>query len=1045
MSQWIAKQILEPLASLRLTVVLFALSTFLVFAGTLAQRSESNWTAVNNYFRSLYVWMPLQIFAPESIELPGSILFPGGWLLGGLLFTNLLAAHAIRFQVSWKRAGILIIHAGLVVMMVSEFVTGLWAIEGNMRIWEGGASNYVEQTHETELAIVRASNEKLDDVTVISDSRLRRAGLIQHSELPVDVQVVRFMNNATLERISKSSAAASNPATTLAGLDSIAVEQAEARGTDSKQGANLPAAYVTFKKKGSDQSLGTYLLSILLDDQPLQIDGTIYKVSLRLKRIYKDYSLHLTKFVHEKYLGTTKPKDFSSFVRLVDPTRNEDREVRIWMNHPLRHAGETFYQSGFDEKNERFTILQVVRNPGWVLPYVSCAMVSGGMLVHFGITLVGFLRRQAKKSIAATAPAAGKSISKANGKGSLRHEVPTAGSAQWVAWGPWGIALLSVAYLIAQSREPKATDAMHLDEFAKLPVVDGGRVKPLDTVARTNLMVTSKKQTFKDEHGTQQPAIRWLLDAMTFLDSDGTDRPAADHKVFRIEDVELLKVLELEERPLSWRYSINEFGDKMKLIEEQAEQASQIEESHQSLYQHNLLQFARQLHEFIRISRRETPHVLPPESENSEWRPLGDVEAAAQRVAIEQLKREVDLEKLELTDANRDRIKAKFDALNAKAQASISPIAGRFSAILQAYAKDDAGAFNAAVRDYRNSMEQLLPRYELERADFEVRYNQFAPFYHCTILYVIALILTCVSWVGWAGSIDWLRSLNRAAQGILVPTLIVHTLAICTRMYLHGRPPITNLYATAIFIGWGCVLLGILLDLIFRNGVGNAVAGVAGSITLIIGHHLALTSGDTLEMMQAVLDTNFWLATHVPTVNFGYAATFVAGLIGAGLVLAMLVARMAGQKLDKDLVRIIGLMIYGIVCFGTFLSFTGTVLGGIWADQSWGRFWGWDPKENGALMIVIWNVLILHARWAGIVRERGMALLAVIGNIITAWSWFGVNMLEVGLHSYGFMAGARFWLIVFDLSQVALFAAGCVWTRFDPTRPLLASSEKVTG
>jgi hypothetical protein len=122
-------------------------------------------------------------------------------------------------------------------------------------------------------------------------------------------------------------------------------------------------------------------------------------------------------------------------------------------------------------------------------------------------------------------------------------------------------------------------------------------------------------------------------------------------------------------------------------------------------------------------------------------------------------------------------------------------------------------------------------------------------------------------------------------------------------------------------------------------------------------------------------------------------------------------------------------MIYGCVCFATLLSFTGTVLGGIWADYSWGRFWGWDPKENGALMIVLWNALILHARWGGIVRPRGMAVLAIFGNVVTAWSWFGVNMLGVGLHSYGFMGGAAFWLVTFVASQLLLMAIGMLPTH----------------
>jgi len=206
---------------------------------------------------------------------------------------------------------------------------------------------------------------------------------------------------------------------------------------------------------------------------------------------------------------------------------------------------------------------------------------------------------------------------------------------------------------------------------------------------------------------------------------------------------------------------------------------------------------------------------------------------------------------------------------------------------------------------------------------------------------------------------------------------------------------VTNLYGTAIFIGWVAAILGFVSELIFKNGIGTFVLSVAGFTTMVIAQFLAMGE-DTLEMMRAVLDTNFWLATHVTSINVGYAGTCVAGLLGALYIFRGVLT----TSLDRPAVKTIGDALYGVVCFATLFSFTGTVLGGIWADQSWGRFWGWDPKENGALLIVIWNALILHARWGGVVKQRGMAVLALFGNIITIWSWWGVNMLGIGLHAY---------------------------------------------
>jgi ABC-type transport system involved in cytochrome c biogenesis permease subunit len=240
-------------------------------------------------------------------------------------------------------------------------------------------------------------------------------------------------------------------------------------------------------------------------------------------------------------------------------------------------------------------------------------------------------------------------------------------------------------------------------------------------------------------------------------------------------------------------------------------------------------------------------------------------------------------------------------------------------------------------------------------------------------------------------------------------------------MYLTGRwfVFVTNLYSSAVFIGWGCVVLGLILECIFRNGIGTVLAAALGSLTMLVAHHLA-SSGDTLGMLQAVLDTNFWLATHVTCVTMGYTATFVAGFLGIILILRGVLT----PSLDQATLKTLGQMIYGIVCFATLFSFTGTVLGGLWADYSWGRFWGWDPKENGALLIVIMNALILHARWGGMVKQGGMAVLAVCGNMVTGWSWFGTNQLGVGLHAYGFNNTLATGLTIFWFTQLVVIGMG---------------------
>ena len=378
--------------------------------------------------------------------------------------------------------------------------------------------------------------------------------------------------------------------------------------------------------------------------------------------------------------------------------------------------------------------------------------------------------------------------------------------------------------------------------------------------------------------------------------------------------------------------------------------------------------------------------------------------------------------------------------------------------MLQYYADGDVAKFNAALKDYRLRFEKELPD-ATNTAQLEAYFNRLEPFWHAGLLYGFVFLLAFVSWLGW------FQTLNRAAFWSMLMVAVLHAWALLMRMYIQDRPLVfvTNLYSSAVFIAMGAVCVTLLMEVFFKNSIALAVGSACGGLSLIVAYYLSLDSGDTMGMMEAVLDTNFWLATHVTCVTLGYNATFVAGFLGIAFIGAMVSTTLCAwlsrwhvglrdflyspeSKLgargfftrffDTAATSEIGKMLYGIVCFGMLLSFTGTVLGGLWADVSWGRFWGWDPKENGALLIVIWCALILHARWGGMVKQRGIAVLAVLGNVVTSWSWFGTNFLGVGLHSYGFMEGAMFWLVAFDLAMITIALVGLlpwdVWAKLPP-------------
>jgi ABC-type transport system involved in cytochrome c biogenesis permease subunit len=314
-------------------------------------------------------------------------------------------------------------------------------------------------------------------------------------------------------------------------------------------------------------------------------------------------------------------------------------------------------------------------------------------------------------------------------------------------------------------------------------------------------------------------------------------------------------------------------------------------------------------------------------------------------------------------------------------------------------------AFNS--RSYLESQNDLWG-VALGKMSFERFFNSMNPFYLSMVFYVMLFVIGCF------GLLFWRQHFWKVSIIGFTITLMVHSFAVWCRYHISGYPPVTNLYSSAIFIGLGVGLVGFVLELMYKRFFGVLVSAIAGFICLFISVNLS-GDGDTMGTMVAVLDTKFWLATHVITVTLGYTATFLAGGIGLVWVVAKLFKR-ASKEFEKELHR----AMYGVICYGMFLSFVGTVLGGLWADDSWGRFWGWDPKENGALMIVLWNAVILHATWSRMIKTKGLAALSLFGNIVTAWSWFGVNMLSVGLHSYGFTSSGQFWLSIFVLVHLLL-------------------------
>lgn len=598
-----------------------------------------------------------------------------------------------------------------------------------------------------------------------------------------------------------------------------------------------------------------------------------------------------------------------------------------------------------------------------------------------------------------------------------------------VFWGTLAAALLAAAWpALAPSRTKASVEA-----FARLPVLEGGRVKPMDSFARNSLLLIRGTQSLPVE-GRTMPAAEWLLEAMFKPESADT------LKVFVIDDPDVLGLLGLEQGG-ERRFAYWQVEPKRDEVGRQAQAAERLDAAKRTRFQSAVVALGHRLDLYERI--KNTVMVAGSDDPAEELAAFGTAlpgalravhapgkasarDRASMKALAQLLERYQFLARAAAFRPLPPRRGEPDDAWTSYGEAVLAPGHGRephpglssYALLARGWRKGDVSAFSSAARELSEWDAENRPA-DARRARQEVLFNKAQPFVSGMALYIGAL-LAVFAW--WATR----RAEARAAAGALFyAALAVHTLGLFARIVLQGRPPVTNLYSSAVFVGWAAALLGAFAERAHKKGFAWAGGALLGFCTLLIAQHLS-ASGDTMEMMRAVLDSNFWLGTHVVTVTIGYASTFLAGALGAAWVLR----RQFVAEPDAETTKALVSLAYGVVAFSVLFSFVGTTLGGIWADQSWGRFWGWDPKENGALLIVLWNALILHARFAGYARERGFMTMTVFGNVVTALSWFGVNMLGIGLHSYGFMDKAFYWLSAFCASQLMVMWLGLMPPRF---------------
>jgi hypothetical protein len=399
----------KSFSSLRLTIVCLSLAVVLVFAGTLAQVRLGLYAVQSEFFRSFFIyWTP----GGSHLKIP---VFPGGWTIGAVLLVNLLAAHIQRFHFSRRKIGLLLVHAGLIVLLAGFFLTELFQIESQMRLEIGESKNYAEDSRRNELAVLDVTHPGQDKVVAIPQSVLEQGGEIHSPALPFALRVKRFLPNSQPagpmsgggEKLQAANGLGRRllfTAAPLAGrMDDENKPAALIEILDGRQAIGDWTVSTWLSKRpwstGLQEQFGA-LLGVPIDrPQAFTLAGRTYEIALRPVRYYKPYTITLLEFKHDVYAGTDIPSNFSSRIHLSDPARGEDRDVLIRMNSPLRHAGDSYYQASF-EPGDQVSILQVVSNPAAVTPYVACLLIAAGLVVQFITHLFGFAGKKARQAAA---------------------------------------------------------------------------------------------------------------------------------------------------------------------------------------------------------------------------------------------------------------------------------------------------------------------------------------------------------------------------------------------------------------------------------------------------------------------------------------------------------------------------------------------------------------------------------------------------------------------------------------------------------------------
>jgi len=597
----------------------------------------------------------------------------------------------------------------------------------------------------------------------------------------------------------------------------------------------------------------------------------------------------------------------------------------------------------------------------------------------------------------------------------------------------------------------KGLNAKDLSE-KNIPVQEGGRIKPLDTYARNQALAFYGKRKIKHE---EISAIDWMIDLFIHPEK------GLEQKIFNIRSPDIVNALDLEWTNNFHKYSYSEIFPG---IQNQLPLISNIfdkKEEDRDLFDNQLVELYQNIMKYRQIASSlscllpmftvydpetaEKLHIEPGQftsyahimshrgslfnvsqnilTKSEESWTENEREVALLLYNLQQTSLDEFAQALKIIPPTKDDTTglwiSPWELLDGR---EIEPHQDRIMKSMEAYLvaryDNNSGAMSDALKSYRTGLLSLPgDRVKFSILEKETWLNKANLFTLSLVFYLFGFILLGISWMVQP------ILLKNVAYGSLISGFMLHTYGIYLRMVIMSRPPISTLYETVIFVGFVIVLLSVVIEYLRKDGLGVFIGSVSGSMLHYVGFGYA-ADGDTLEMLVAVLNSNFWLATHVTTIILGYGTSLMAGLIGH----LYLIERIRVPE-DSSRLKSIYDNMFGVTLIALFFTLFGTILGGIWADQSWGRFWGWDPKENGALLIVLWQLMMVHMRLSGLAKADRFALGMVLNNIVVIMAWFGVNLLSIGLHSYGFASGIAVNIVLFTVFELATGFGTYYWAR----------------